>query len=235
MAQANRGTGGAQALCLSVPEASKRVDNLEESRGATLQFRTCQGMTLTPPRLAFVQRARRERGQFEHRRCDLQEHAEGIKGRLRVRASNGVQSGYPGPERKLPSMAIGVNELEGQQQADPGLSPGQTELAVSTRCSRSLFRIDLPVPGAATSSDTRHLITDAQTRKVHPTLAARWQQGKAQPTLRHRQRLDCEGSPARCGSRPLELDGRHRADASRQSTGARAFEAATIQPFNPGT
>ena len=40
MAEANHVTGGAQALFLSVPEASTRVKNLEESLGAKLLLHT---------------------------------------------------------------------------------------------------------------------------------------------------------------------------------------------------
>jgi DNA-binding transcriptional LysR family regulator len=46
-----------------------------------------QGATLTPPAQAFVHRARLVLGQIEHLRGDLQEHASGIKGHLRVYAN----------------------------------------------------------------------------------------------------------------------------------------------------
>ena len=87
VAEANSVTGGAQALFLSVPAASTRIKNLEESIGAKLLFRTPQGVTLTPPGQTFVQHARLVLGQLERLRGDLQEYASGIKGHLRVWAS----------------------------------------------------------------------------------------------------------------------------------------------------
>jgi DNA-binding transcriptional LysR family regulator len=87
VAEANSVTGGAQASHLSVPAASTRIKNLEESIGAKLMVRTPQGVTLTPPGQAFVHHARLVLGQLERLRGDLQEYAKGIKGHLRVWAS----------------------------------------------------------------------------------------------------------------------------------------------------
>jgi DNA-binding transcriptional LysR family regulator len=87
VAEANSVTGGAEAMPLSVPAASTRIKNLEESIGAKLLVRTPQGVTLTPPGQTFVQHARQVLGQLEHLRGDLQEYASGIKGHLRVWAS----------------------------------------------------------------------------------------------------------------------------------------------------
>jgi len=87
VAEANSVTGGAEAMHLSVPAASTRIKNLEESLGAKLLFRTSQGVTLTPPGQALVHHARLVLGQLEHLRSDLQEYAKGIKGHLRVWAS----------------------------------------------------------------------------------------------------------------------------------------------------
>lgn len=87
VAEANSVTGGAEAMHLSVPAASTRIKNLEESIGAKLLFRTPQGVTLTPPGQTFVQHARLVLGQLERLRGDLQEYALGIKGHLRMWAS----------------------------------------------------------------------------------------------------------------------------------------------------
>jgi DNA-binding transcriptional LysR family regulator len=87
VAEANSVTGGAEAMHLSVPAASTRVKNLEESIGIKLLLRTPQGVTLTPPGQAFVHHARLVLGQLEQLRGDLQEYATGIKGHLRVWAS----------------------------------------------------------------------------------------------------------------------------------------------------
>ena len=58
IAEANSLTRGAEASFLSLPAASTRINNLEESLGAKLLYRTSQGVTLTPPGQAFVHHAR---------------------------------------------------------------------------------------------------------------------------------------------------------------------------------
>ena len=87
VAEANSLTKGAEASFISLPAASTRIKNLEESIGAKLLNRHSQGVTLTPPGQAFVHRARLVLGQIEHLRGDLQEFASGIKGHLRVYAN----------------------------------------------------------------------------------------------------------------------------------------------------
>ena len=87
VAEANSLTKGAEASFISLPAASTRIKNLEESIGAKLLNRHSQGVTLTPPGQAFVHRARLVLGQIEHLRGDLQEYASGIKGHLRVYAN----------------------------------------------------------------------------------------------------------------------------------------------------
>jgi DNA-binding transcriptional LysR family regulator len=87
VAEANSLTKGAEASHISLPAASTRIKNLEESIGAKLFNRHSQGVTLTPPGQAFVHRARLVLGQIEHLRGDLQEYASGIKGHLRVYAN----------------------------------------------------------------------------------------------------------------------------------------------------
>lgn len=87
IAETNGLTRGAEASHMSLPAASTRVKNLEESIGAKLLYRTSQGVTLTPPGQAFVHHARLVLGQLEHLRGDLQSFAKGIKGHLRVFAN----------------------------------------------------------------------------------------------------------------------------------------------------
>jgi DNA-binding transcriptional LysR family regulator len=87
VAEANSLTRGAEASHISLPAASTRIKNLEESIGTKLLYRTSQGVTLTPPGQAFVQHARVVLGQIEHLRGDLQEYAKGVKGHLRVFAN----------------------------------------------------------------------------------------------------------------------------------------------------
>ena len=87
IAEANSLTKGAEASHLSLPAASTRIKNLEEGIGTRLLNRTSQGVTLTPPGLAFVHHARLVLGQIQHLRGDLQEYARGVKGHLRVFAN----------------------------------------------------------------------------------------------------------------------------------------------------
>jgi len=87
IAEANSLTRGAEASFLSLPAASTRVKNLEESIGAKLLYRTSQGVTLTPAGQAFVHHARAVLAQLEHLTGDMQEYAKGIKGHLRVHAN----------------------------------------------------------------------------------------------------------------------------------------------------
>lgn len=87
VAEANSLTKGAEASHISLPAASTRIKNLEESVGAKLLYRTSQGVTLTPPGQALVHHAHLVLGQIEQLRGDLQEYAKGIKGHLRVCAN----------------------------------------------------------------------------------------------------------------------------------------------------
>lgn len=87
IAEANSLTKGAEASHISLPAASTRIKNLEESIGTRLFNRTSQGVTLTPPGQAFVHHARMVLGQIQHLRGDLQEYARGVKGHLRVYAN----------------------------------------------------------------------------------------------------------------------------------------------------
>jgi DNA-binding transcriptional LysR family regulator len=72
---------------MSVPAASTRIKNLEESMGAKLLYRTSQGVTLTPPGQAFLYHARVVLSQLEQLRGDMQEYARGVKGHVRIFAN----------------------------------------------------------------------------------------------------------------------------------------------------
>lgn len=87
VAEANSLTKGAEASHISLPAASTRIKNLEESVGAKLLYRTSQGVTLTPPGQALVHHAQQVIAQIERLRGDLQEYAKGLKGHLRVFAN----------------------------------------------------------------------------------------------------------------------------------------------------
>ncbi|GAB2739232.1 LysR family transcriptional regulator [Melaminivora jejuensis] len=87
IADANSMTRGAELSHISLPAASTRIKNLEESIGTKLLYRTSQGVTLTPPGQSFVGHARTVLAQLEHLRGDMQEYVRGIKGHVRVFAN----------------------------------------------------------------------------------------------------------------------------------------------------
>ncbi|AXF04180.1 LysR substrate-binding domain-containing protein [Paraburkholderia hospita] len=80
-------TRGAERFHMSVPAASTRIKNLEESMGTKLLYRTSQGVTLTPPGQAFLHHARLVLSQLEQLRGDMQEYARGVKGHVRIFAN----------------------------------------------------------------------------------------------------------------------------------------------------
>lgn len=97
IAEANSLTRGAEASFLSLPAASTRIKNLEESLGTKLLYRTSQGVTLTPPGQAFVHHARTVLAQLENLTGDMQEYAKGIKGHLRIAGSTTAMSEFLPP------------------------------------------------------------------------------------------------------------------------------------------
>jgi DNA-binding transcriptional LysR family regulator len=87
IAETNSLTRGAERSHLSLPAASTRIRNIEDSVGTKLLYRNSQGVTLTPPGQSFVHHARLMLQQLEQLRGDLQEYAEGIKGHVRIFAN----------------------------------------------------------------------------------------------------------------------------------------------------
>lgn len=87
IAESNSLTRGAERSHLSLPAASARIRNIEDSVGTKLLYRNSQGVTLTPPGQSFVHHARLMLQQLEQLRGDLQEYAQGIKGHVRIFAN----------------------------------------------------------------------------------------------------------------------------------------------------
>jgi len=87
IAEENSLTRGAERSHMSLPAASTRIKNLEDSVGSKLLVRTSQGVTLTPPGQAFLHHARLVLQQLEYLRSELQEYAQGMKGHVRVFAN----------------------------------------------------------------------------------------------------------------------------------------------------
>jgi DNA-binding transcriptional LysR family regulator len=134
VAESNSVTRGAEASHLSVPAASTRIKNIEESIGTKLLYRTSQGVTLTPPGQAFVQHARLVLGQIEHLRGDLQEYAKGIKGHLRVFANTSALSEFLPPVLRTyllshPDVNIDLRERLSHDIVR-AVSEGQTDIGI---------------------------------------------------------------------------------------------------------
>jgi DNA-binding transcriptional LysR family regulator len=137
IAEANSLTRGAEASFLSLPAASTRIKNLEESLGTKLLYRTSQGVTLTPPGQAFTHHARVVLAQLENLTGDLQEYAKGIKGHLRIAGSTTALSEFLPPVlsaylRAHPDVNIDLRErlshdivrAVGERQVDIGIVSG---------------------------------------------------------------------------------------------------------------
>lgn len=134
VAEANSLTKGAEASHISLPAASTRIKNLEESIGTKLFYRTSQGVTLTPPGQAFVQHARTVLGQIQHLRADLQEYARGIKGHLRVFANTTALGEYLPPVLRSyllshPDVNIDLRERL-SHDIIRAVSEGQTDIGI---------------------------------------------------------------------------------------------------------
>lgn len=87
VAETNSLTRGAERSHLSLPSASTRIKNFEESLGAKLLYRTSHGVTLTPAGQAFLYHGRQVLQQLEQLKGDLQQYAQGIKGHVRIHAN----------------------------------------------------------------------------------------------------------------------------------------------------
>ncbi len=134
VAEANSLTRGAEAVHLSVPTASTRIRNIEDSLGVKLLYRTSQGVTLTPPGQAFVHHARLVLGQLEHLSGDLQEYAKGIKGHLRVFANTTALGEFLPPVLRAyllthPDVNIDLRERLSDDIVR-AVSEGQTDIGI---------------------------------------------------------------------------------------------------------
>lgn len=72
---------------MSLPAASMRIKNLEQSIGVSLLNRVSQGTTLRPSGQAFLHHARQVMNQIELLRGDMQEYSKGVKGHVRINAN----------------------------------------------------------------------------------------------------------------------------------------------------
>ena len=134
IAEANSMTRGAELSFISLPAASTRIKNLEESIGTKLLYRTSQGVTLTPPGQAFVTHARMVLGQIEHLRGDMQEYVRGIKGHVRVFANTTSLGEFLPPVlrhflRRHPDVNIDLRERLSHDIVR-AVTEGQTDIGI---------------------------------------------------------------------------------------------------------
>ena len=134
VAETNSMTRGSELSFISLPAASTRIKNLEESIGAKLLYRTSQGVTLTPPGQAFVTHARMVLGQIEHLRGDMQEYARGIKGHVRVFANTTSLGEFLPPVLRLylrrnPDVNIDLRERLSHDIVR-AVTEGQTDIGI---------------------------------------------------------------------------------------------------------
>ena len=87
IAEMNNLTRGAERSHMSLPAASMRIKNMEDSLGTKLLYRASHGVTLTPPGQALLHHALEVQRQMERLCSDLQEYAQGVKGRIRLFAN----------------------------------------------------------------------------------------------------------------------------------------------------
>jgi DNA-binding transcriptional LysR family regulator len=87
IAEENSLTRAAVRAHMSLPAASIRIKNLEESIGTRLINRDTQGITLRPPGQTLLRHARLVLAQLQNLRGDMQEYANGVRGHVRIFAN----------------------------------------------------------------------------------------------------------------------------------------------------
>jgi molybdate transport repressor ModE-like protein len=84
VAEATSITHGAARAGMALASASERIRAMEEALGVPLFDRRRRGVSLTPAGSALVHHARLVTQQMERMRGDLNQHAKGLRGRIRL-------------------------------------------------------------------------------------------------------------------------------------------------------
>lgn len=87
IAEENSLTRAAVRAHMSVPAASMRMKNIEQSINTKLLNRESHGITLRPAGEVFLHHARQVLGQLENLSGDLQAFSQGVKGHVRIQAN----------------------------------------------------------------------------------------------------------------------------------------------------
>ena len=87
-------TGGATRAHLSLAACSERIQSMEETLGVPLLLRGRRGVSPTPAGEALVRHARLVFQQLQRMRAELGDHAEGMKGTVRLLCNTASLSEY---------------------------------------------------------------------------------------------------------------------------------------------
>jgi len=87
-------TGGATRAHLSLAACSERIQSMEDTLGVPLLLRGRRGVTPTPAGEALVRHARLVFQQLQRMRAELGDHAEGLKGTVRLLCNTASLSEY---------------------------------------------------------------------------------------------------------------------------------------------
>jgi DNA-binding transcriptional LysR family regulator len=87
-------TGGAARAHLSLASCSERIHGMEETLGVPLLLRGRRGVTATKAGDALVRHARLVFQQLQRMRAELGDHAQGLKGSVRLRCNTAALSEY---------------------------------------------------------------------------------------------------------------------------------------------
>jgi DNA-binding transcriptional LysR family regulator len=87
-------TAGAARSHLSLASSSERIQGMEDSLGVPLLLRGRRGVTPTPAGEALVRHARLVFQQLQRMRAELGDHAQGLKGRVRLLCNTAALSEY---------------------------------------------------------------------------------------------------------------------------------------------
>ena len=101
-------TGGAARAHLSLASCSERIHGMEDTLGVPLLLRGRRGVTPTPAGEALMRHARLVFQQLQRMRAELGEHAQGLKGQVRVACNTAALSEY------LPHALTGFLGLHAQ-------------------------------------------------------------------------------------------------------------------------
>jgi DNA-binding transcriptional LysR family regulator len=94
VAEAGSITGGATRAHLSLAACSERIQSMEDTLGVPLLLRGRRGVTPTPAGEALVRHARLVFQQLQRMRAELGDHAEGLKGTVRLLCNTASLSEY---------------------------------------------------------------------------------------------------------------------------------------------